>query len=246
MCTASWFLTADGYELFFNRDERLTRGAAEPPREEFLDGVRYLAPRDLDAGGTWIAANDHGLTLALLNAWQVRVEPPATGFRSRGLLVRDLAGAASAEEVVTRLRGHALERYQGFTLAVFEPGRLPGALGWDGKRLREEEARAPLVSSSADLAGALAHRRAAFARLEARTRGAGLTGRRAAFEDFHRDGAPGPGPLAVCMRREDARTVSTSHVAVDAAEVRLRYAPGPPDETPFGPALALARRAGRP
>jgi hypothetical protein len=44
------------------------------------------------------------------------------------------------------------------------------------------------------------------------------------------------------MHREDAATVSATEVRVDARTVALRYAPGPPCTTPFGPWLELERR----
>ena len=36
MCTASWLTAADGYELYFNRDERLSRARSLAPRESSL------------------------------------------------------------------------------------------------------------------------------------------------------------------------------------------------------------------
>ena len=42
MCTVSWIRNADGYDLQFNRDERLTRTRARMPRIAELAGVRYL------------------------------------------------------------------------------------------------------------------------------------------------------------------------------------------------------------
>ena len=42
-----------------NRDEDLHR-PAEPPSVRDNDGVRILAPRDTQAGGTWIGVNGLG------------------------------------------------------------------------------------------------------------------------------------------------------------------------------------------
>jgi hypothetical protein len=43
------------------------------------------------------------------------------------------------------------------------------------------------------------------------------------------------------MHRQEASTVSASHVKVDRSEVAFRYAPGPPCRTPFGPSQRLKR-----
>ncbi len=65
MCTLSVVTRDDGYLLAMNRDERLTRGEALPPSIVDLAGTTAVYPRDGD-GGTWVAANRHGLALALL------------------------------------------------------------------------------------------------------------------------------------------------------------------------------------
>ena len=75
----------DSYDLVLgmNRDELTTR-PAEPPA--FLEGSPALvAPRDRQAGGTWIGASGNGLVLALSN----RLGRTSTAARSRGLLLLD-------------------------------------------------------------------------------------------------------------------------------------------------------------
>src|SRR5258706_2502276 len=87
MCTATWILEDGGYEVFFNRDELRTRKPALPPGVKERDGVRILAPEDGDAGGTWLGANEHGVSVGVANGPR---ETSARPFRSRGLLVLDL------------------------------------------------------------------------------------------------------------------------------------------------------------
>lgn len=58
-----------------NRDELHSRGTASPPTVRARDGVRVVAPIDADGGGTWIAANDHGLCVCLLNHYPDAGEP---------------------------------------------------------------------------------------------------------------------------------------------------------------------------
>ena len=236
MCTATWLRRAEGYELFFNRDEARARVAAVPPREGLVGDVRVLAPRDGEAGGTWIAANEHGLSLALLNA-ETRREPPGEPV-SRGLLVLRLAGSENAVSLGARLGSADLSRHLGFRLLAVAPGATTTEVHvwrWDGDELRDEVPVLPLASSS------LGSRRAQAARakiLERLGRG-GLDS--LALERFHASHAPRRGPWSPCVHRPDVVTRSGCHVRVDGGSVRMRYADGSPCTAPFGAPLSLAR-----
>ncbi len=82
MCTASWSVGEGRLSLFFNRDERKTRSEASPPALLTLDETRLLAALDPDAGGTWLAVNEFGLCVFLLNNYGAEAkraeEPPAS------------------------------------------------------------------------------------------------------------------------------------------------------------------------
>jgi len=234
VCTASWLIHPEGYELFFNRDESRLRGPARAPELLEIDGMRALLPVDSDAGGTWLGVNERGLALALLNGKDARGPHPDP--RSRGLLVRDLLSAEDASAALTRLERADLPRHRGFTLALFEPGREPRVRTWDGERLSTEPARLPLASSSLDGGRARLERQRVFA-----AQHAGLVPERDTLERFQRSHEPERGPWSPCMHREDASTVSASEVRVDARRVALRYAAGPPCTTAFGAWLELER-----
>ena len=49
-----------------NRDELLSRSPALPPSNFQTGGLLAIYPFE-KSGGTWIACNQHGVTLALLN-----------------------------------------------------------------------------------------------------------------------------------------------------------------------------------
>lgn len=243
MCTASWILRSEGFDLLFNRDESRARGTAEPPRALVVRGVRAIAPTDPDGGGSWIGANEHGLALCLLNAWgrtadggRPEPEAPLGGFESRGRLHRALLDAADVEEIEHRLLAAELSAHRGFRLAAFAPGREPRTWSWDGTRLAAEAARAPLVSSSLDEARALRERRVVLQRAT----GGGPV-ELEALERFHASHAPERGPWSPCMHRSDARTVSATHVRVAAHAVEVRYAPGSPCETAWEGPIAIER-----
>ena len=77
-----------------NRDEFHARPAAPPARVVPANGgLHFVAPRDLEAGGTWMGLNQNGLFVGLTNR-PVAVRNPAS--RSRGLLVVDALGQRSA------------------------------------------------------------------------------------------------------------------------------------------------------
>ena len=78
-----------------------------------------FAPIDLEAGGTWIGLNRHGVVAALTNifpSWK------GTGFRSRGALVTDmlqLDAAAGAPEAMAQ--SFSTHSYNKFNLLVADP-----------------------------------------------------------------------------------------------------------------------------
>ncbi len=244
MCTATWLSRPDGFDLFFNRDESKLRLPARPPEALLEQGVRVLAPIDGNAGGTWIAVNEFGLALCLVNARASSPESgePDSGGRtpSRGWLVLQLAPAATCRRVAEALRGIDLAPFWAFRLAVFGPGVEPELWRWTGARLQQERVSMPLVSSSLGDDQAFAVR----SRLLSEFSGAALAHAgidAAVLEAFHRSHAPARGPWSPCMHREDASTQSATHVKVSTARVEMRYAAGPPCEASFGSALGIER-----
>ncbi len=238
MCTLTWLSRPDGYTLYFNRDEQRTRARAQPPFAAHLDGVAFIAGRDPDGGGTWLAANERGLSLALLNLYEV---PAArAGDRSRGLLVLESAGAESLDALESRVRVAPLALHRAFELAAFAPGEPVRVFRWDGRALRVDEIRDQaglLASSSAAPTRARASRRARHAELRAAHADAsdGWLAR------LHADHAPVPGALSTCVHRDDAVTVSLSRVRVDRARVEVAYSPGSPCRTELGEPVVIAR-----
>ncbi len=237
MCTATWLITDEGYELWFNRDERRTRARALLPRTERAGGVAFIAPRDPDGGGSWIATNEFGLTVALLNAWSDGGEPREP--RSRGLLVMDLAQERDVDAVVASLATEELARYRGFHLLALDRSGAPRVFrGSPGAtRVVPELAQTPLVSSSLDEGRARLVRSELF-RTRAPVDAAGHVG-------FHVSHEPERGPWSPCMHRDDASTVSATHVAVERDRAQVRYADGSPCTTDFDAPLVLALRDAR-
>jgi hypothetical protein len=215
VCTVSWLHQPGGYHLLCNRDEKRSRGIADPPRLFERGGADYIAPIDADFGGTWIAVNEHGISLCLLNGRSGR------GTQSRGLIIPDLIWSRSIDDCAFLLRQSDLSPFAPFTLLMLEPGQPAAVAAWDGMCLTlDPDARAPLTSSSYDPDGVRRERLREFARLKP----ADL----ASLRRFHTSHAGSSGAHAACMHRPDAETVSFSEVNVRDGRIRFHYLPAAP------------------
>jgi len=121
MCLAvfGWGMNADfRLVLVANRDELHARPTA--PLDWWLE-PRVLGGRDLEAGGTWLAADTRGRFGLITN---LRGAPAPPGAPSRGTLIpRFLAGDASAAEFLAALATEA-GRYAGFNLVLGDGDEL--------------------------------------------------------------------------------------------------------------------------
>jgi len=244
MCTLTWLHTADGYRLWFNRDELLSRGPELPPAVAETPDGRYIAPADSDQGGTWIAVNDRGVTVALLNGYRESRGPGREAYTSRGHLVRALATLRSPHQFWRALSPQRLAEFRPLVLAFVAP-EAPALLArWDGLDLvidpRGEQAL-PVASSSFRQDEVQRARRALYQNLVEGAGGASVE----RLEAFQRHVGPhGPDAYSPSMRRPDAATRSQCQVSVDKREVRFVHVPGPPHATEPRPAVVLARRRG--
>jgi Transport and Golgi organisation 2 len=227
MCSLSWSRRRGALVVVMNRDERRDRAPARPPRRWRGEDGGFLAPVDGDAGGTWIAVKDSGVVLALLNHHS-RGDSGAVavaGARpriSRGLLVTTLTAEAGIPDAA-RLRAAGLAAYAPFRLFVTGPRVPPRAFTWNGATLsahRLDPNLGFLTSSSWNARAVVPARHArfrAFARAHRRPTRDDLLG-------FHAQaGDPRGTPWAICMSRDDARTVSVTAVEVTMAGVSMRY-----------------------
>jgi hypothetical protein len=196
--------------------------------------MRFLAPIDGDFGGTWIAVNESGLSLALLNRG-----PASTAQLSRGLIVMNLIALPSLVDVAERFATSNLSDFAPFTLLGLAPG-LPAALfAWDGRErdvVADADRYMPLVSSSVDPEACESRRRATLERTLAES----PASRPGTLLAFHRSHAPVAGVHSVCMHRDDAQTVSFTWVTVERGEANMYYAAGSPCRSLAGESLSLA------
>jgi hypothetical protein len=236
MCTVSWLYQDGGYQLFCNRDEQRTRRPAYEPQLLMHGAVQFLAPIDGDFGGTWIAVNECGVSLALVN----RARSSAAKL-SRGLLPMSLIRSHSLSEVEEAIHNTELSDFAPFALAALEPGSRVKLFHWDDRKLttiHDADFHLPLVSSSFDPERVERERRDEFRRLCDRP-GNLRPGTLLALHASHR---PEYGPYSPCMHRDDAETVSFTWVTVGPAEATLYYSPGSPCRSLAGVSRTLPLR----
>jgi uncharacterized protein with NRDE domain len=116
-----------------NRDERLGRASEGWALRDGRDGVRWAAPRDALAGGTWMGVSARGVFAGLTNFHAPLPWYPDPTRRSRGELVDLALSAPDAAAARDAVRALAAERWNPFHLLVADGA---GAFLWwyDGER----------------------------------------------------------------------------------------------------------------
>lgn len=226
MCTVTFIARRNGYVLGMNRDEKLTRTIGLPPTRKNVNGREVLCPSEPN-GGTWIALNDSGASLALIN-WYSVTKRVGRGAFSRGEVVKAVRAANSAEAASAGLNELPLKRINPFRLiGIFPVSGEVVEWRWDLKRLVRRKARwrtQQWISSGFDEPAAQRVRGGEFRRALQHTSAPGLRWLR----KLHSSHAPHIGPFSTCMHRADAATVSYTEVKVSSQTATMRYHAGAP------------------
>jgi hypothetical protein len=241
MCTLSWRQDGSTLDVFFNRDEQKSRVAARPAH--FWPDYQAIFPVDPQGGGTWLAVTTAGCVLALLNNYQASAaregystEHSTQSLLSRGLvitmLLQELQARSSFDTLATTtcssaqasaighcLRSLPLCAFQPFTLVCLSPGKSAQAFDWDGQQLTTFQPASPVISSAVELANVRAQRIEAYPGNDALV---------SQLLQYHGSHLPTPGAFSVCMHRDDAHTVSFSHLQVKPLNIRFLYRAGAP------------------
>lgn len=237
MCTLSWFKTENGYELFFNRDELKKRRRAELPEVLIEEGVEIISPTDADAGGTWISVNQFGLSFCLLNHYEKEQLIPHTDWLSRGEIIRSLANSSVLENIEAQFDALNLTKYKPFRLFIIDAQGHSYFYTWDGSvSTMEKDIVTPRSSSSFEPEKVRKTRKLLFKKLDLNE-----STSRNSYCDFHTSHAPEKSAHSVCMHRDNANTVSFSHIIVSKACVSFAYADGQPCQVKLGDALMIQR-----
>jgi hypothetical protein len=229
MCTLTFVPTKEGYIAGMNRDEKLIRPQAIPPKYVDLPGTVAIYPRE-SSGGTWIGCNSHGNLLALLNWNDVGQQLDGRYPRSRGVLIPELIGGNDLVDT------HA--RYAQLDLNGILPFRLIGAFlkesviaewSWDGLRRQEfKYAWGKRYWFSSSISDALALRERGLACEKAEKDGSREPV--SWVRSLHQSHDPVPGPFSICVHRKEAATVSYTEVRCDDG-IFMRYRSGSPCST---------------
>jgi uncharacterized protein with NRDE domain len=118
-----------------NRDERLSRASSGPRR---WPGEAFVAPRDEEAGGTWLGLHRAGLFVGVTNRAGTSKDPLR---RSRGSLVVEALRLGSARRVHDAFASGALDghTYNPFHLFYADTSGAAFVTWFDGTEVRREE-----------------------------------------------------------------------------------------------------------
>ena len=231
----TWFKSEQGYELFFNRDEQKTRSRATLPSIQTQHGLKLISPTDEDAGGSWIAVNQFGVTVSLLNHYQYEQIATYQEWVSRGHIVRKFATTRTIKEAKVQFKKLNLSDYRAFRMFIVERSGSNALFVWDGHQSRVEyDVTMPKTSSSVNAQQVKAARMDAFKDLKL-----AQSNNVEDYIKFHTSHLPTKSEQSVCMHREDASSVSLSHISVNAKTVEFSYADGAPCKTKLAPALVI-------
>lgn len=222
-----------------NRDERLERQASEP--RVWSAETDILAPRDEEAGGTWMGVNEHGVFAGLTNRW---VDADLSGTRSRGLLVQDVLSATNVEAGISTVH-RALENdsYEGFNLLIADSNRAVLLEHDGGLTSRELQPGIHVVTNSgADGDYEFPDFRKSVSRTQARN----ADGVRETMQPKPDESASdwlergkrvlGNHDNGVCIHGDGYGTVSTSLIAIDGdGVIEYQFVDGPPCRTEARP-----------
>jgi len=149
MCTVTFIPAGNTVYLTSNRDEKQWRSSALPPAVYRHASGNLLFPKDADAGGTWIAAQESGQAIVFLNGAFVTHTPQPPYRKSRGLILLDLIAAANAYQ---QFQATSLQQIEPFTAIIWRDGQL-FECRWNGesKYSKQLDATQPHIWSSATL-----------------------------------------------------------------------------------------------
>jgi hypothetical protein len=244
MCTVTAVSTRETIRLVCNRDELRSRPTALAPRTQQFGLRRAVLPLDTASGGTWVAVNDVGLAMILVNVNpKDKAEDIRLLARSRGSIIPSFLPFDTLAQVLSGALALDSTLYAPFRLLIADREEL-AELRSDGRQIQlvgRTSITEPLFFTSSGLGDHLVEepRRRLFDEMMRRP------GDPVAHQDlFHRHRWPESPELSVCMERADARTVSQTVVSLGEDRATLTYHPDAPDRPAEPVAVSLDLRAG--
>lgn len=130
MCTVSFVNVNSKIIITSNRDEKVIRPSAIPPKDYTINGKNIIFPKDPKAGGTWFVVDADGTVLVLLNGADEKHNVQLPYRKSRGLIVLDIISSTSPKDFWHEID---LEIIEPFTLILFQNNEL-FQLRWNGNQ----------------------------------------------------------------------------------------------------------------
>lgn len=217
MCTLTVLRTNGALTLTMNRDDAPARAEA-PPRLWEKSDVRFAAPVDIEAGGTWIGVNADGVVACLLN----RYDDAPVGVRSRGEIVQRALAAGKLDAATKAIGSLAHGVYSPFTCVIVSTMEMQ-RFDWNGEHFTRRcvplEGPVMMTSSSWRFEAVAAWRQALFEKTIAPDPAA------RALSDFHCAQRPGEEAWAPMMQRDYAHTKSITQIVITMTDIEMRYWP---------------------
>jgi Transport and Golgi organisation 2 len=215
MCTLTIWRGNDHFTVTMNRDDAQSRQESSPEVQHGAKGD-FISPHDVQAGGSWIAANDRGLIACLLN----RYDAAPQGRTSRGDIVlraMDLPNAQAAALTLSPAPGD----YSPFTCLLLDRDHSV-RVDWNGAHItRETLTLKPLemlTSSSWHEHEVRARRSGVIASLKARANQLGDT-----IDAFHCHTEVDGDVWTPMMQRPASHTKSITRVRASLATIEMSY-----------------------
>lgn len=224
MCTVTYLPGGNNkFILTSSRDEQVLRKKAFPPQKYLIDQHAVYYPRDMQAGGTWIATSESSFTLCLLNgAFQKHVHQPPYS-KSRGIMLLDFF---KFNDVNVFTAGYDFNGIEPFTLLLLDNASHLQLyeLRWDGNstELKEISSIEPAIWSSVTLyePEVIAQREEWFREWLKHNDG----NNQDAIVKFHETGGVGNKSIDLLMNRDNLlRTLSITSVSNTGSEKLMKY-----------------------
>lgn len=210
MCTVTFIPRGETVYITSNRDESPSRQATGLTSSHGPDRHSIYYPLDESSGGSWIALNDSGRAVCLLNGAYEPFVPSPPYRLSRGLIVTQ---AAMATDTNTFLLKTELEGIAPFTLLIYEQHMLIQLI-WDGqqKHISAPPFDEPRIWSSVTLYPPRIRewRKSLFEKWLSDT----STINRESIIDFHQMAQGDPDNDFVMNRNESVRTLSVTSIVL--------------------------------
>jgi Transport and Golgi organisation 2 len=220
MCTVTFIPAGNKIHITHNRDEKSLRPKAIPPKHYSINRYKLLFPKDGQAGGTWIAANENGSAAVLLNGGLTKHTHQPPYKKSRGLVFLDIM---VSEDLYLSYAALDLSNIEPFTVILWNRTHL-FECRWDGrhKHIKELDAKMRHTWSSVTLydAETVARRENWFEAWQLKHAEPSMN----EIMQFHLFGGDGDVLNDLCMNRDGLTlTVSITALEITPDKCQMKY-----------------------